>query len=344
VQIAAQRVAEICGKYGTGAVLQAMDDTLDYGERLALQALKRFPPGTYYAEDYLDQDSHGAGPFEIRVKVTVEPSVLWADFSGSSGPAKGPLNCTRPTLESAVRIIFKALTTPYTPANGGCFRPLEVICPAGTIFTAVRPTPVCMYYEVGSAAADLVWHALAPIMPDYSSAGHFLSPCATFIVMRHPETGEMLFHNDIQPGGWGAAYGMDGPSGLVCISDGTCRPISTEVNETRFPMLIEQYALGSEDGGRGRWRGGRGVVRDYRMLSDNALVTVVCGRYAYAPWGVKEGETGTANYAEIRRADGRPPTRHRILTSHVLNRGDVLRMCTGCGGGWGKVAGSDSGK
>ena len=115
------------------------------------------------------------------------------DFTGSAPQALGPINHSRTGLVSAVRTIFKALTNPQIPANGGCFRAIEVVCPDATIFTAERPAPTSIYWETMLYAEDVIWKAMSELLPDRLTAGHVLSVCASILTGIHPETKSRLF-------------------------------------------------------------------------------------------------------------------------------------------------------
>ena len=155
VRLGERRFSELCEKYGTAVVLEAVEWMYEYSERMTRLELANLPKGTYEATDWIDDDGMGNGPFEIRVKVTVTDDKFICDFTGSAAQARGPINNTRTGLLSAVRILFKGLTSPAIPANEGCFKMLEIVCPDGTVFTAIRPAPVSVYWESLLFAAEL---------------------------------------------------------------------------------------------------------------------------------------------------------------------------------------------
>ncbi|MCA9904762.1 MAG: hydantoinase B/oxoprolinase family protein, partial [Anaerolineae bacterium] len=242
---------------------------------------------------------------------------------------------TRARLLSSCRVVFKAITVPDYPNNGGCFRPVKLICPDGTIFTAKRPAPVSTYWEAGASAVDLLWRALYPIAQDRLSVGHFLSICGTS-VSGTDANGNLFVLVEPQAGGWGASTGADGQNALVAQGDGETYNIPVEVCETRFPLLVDQYALHIAPAGAGRYRGGRGLVRDYRVLGERAAVTTTYGRHRFLPWGADAGGAGSANGAAVIPAGAEAPTVWRgKLTRYPLKRGDVARLITGTGGGYG---------
>lgn len=337
LRIGERRVQEIVNRYGLEAVRISIGELLDHGERLARQELAKLPKGIYEAVDHIDDDGIGNGPFEVRVKVTIQDDAFICDFTGSARQVPGPINCGRTGLVAAVCAVFKGITDPRIPANEGVFRPLKVICPSGTIFTAEKPAPVSTYWETMLYAADLVWQALAPIVPQRLTAGHFLSVCGTVVFGQHPDDGSLFLLVEPQAGGWGAGFDKDGENGLVCVGDGETYVIPVEVCETRYGVLVDQFALDIVDGGAGEYRGGRGLVRDYRITADWAGVTATFGRHIYRPWGMAGGQSGSPNYVEFIRADGRHEM-YGKCARYMLKRGEVARLHTGTGGGYGSPA------
>ena len=136
------------------------------------------------------------------------------------------------------------------------------------------------------------------------------------------------------PGGWGAGADKDGESGLFSMGNGETFVLSAEVAETRYDVQVQRFGFDVLPGGEGRFRGGRGLVREYLMRSEGS-VTASFGRSTEGGWAVAGGRCGTPNYVEIRFADRRPPTRAGKVTRVPLARGDLIRLVTGTGGGWG---------
>ncbi len=335
LRIADRRFRDLCDKYGLQVVQAGIEKLLDYGEELTRLELQKLPRGVYEAVDWIDDDGIGHGPFEVRVKITIRDGEFIADFTGTHAQVPGPVNCTRTGLHSGVRTVFKALTDPAIPANDGCFRPLQVICPERTIFTCERPAPVSTYWETMLYATDLVWKALAPVLPQRLTAGHFLSVCGTVLAGLHPDSGELFLLVEPQAGGWGAGASKDGESGLVCVGDGETYVVPVEVCETRYGVIVDQFAFDIADGGAGQYRGGRGLVRDYRIVGKEAWLTGTFGRYKFMPWAMSGGQAGSKNLIRILFKDGREPVEMGKTARFHLKQGDVARLITGTGGGYG---------
>lgn len=333
-RVGEKRILELVAKYGVELVLRAMDELLDYGEKMTRAALATIPQGVYEAEDLIEDDGLGNGPFVVKVKVTIDADSLVVDYTGSASQAQGPINCTFAGLVTGARCLFKAITNSEIPANGGCFRMLDVICPPGTVLSAVEPAPVSLNYEARNAAVDVFWKALAPLLPDRLPAGHQRSVGATFISGKHPDTGELFVIGEPLVGGWGGSQDSDGDGGQFCSSNGETYNIPCELFESRYGLQVSQYAFHDQDGGAGQFRGGKGVVLDYKVTSERAVLTYAASRTSSRPWGLLGGQEGSNNYAEIHRQDG-AIERHNMCTTVPVARDEVIRIYTATGGGFG---------
>jgi len=335
LRIAEKRFQELCEKYSVENVLAGVETLMNHSEQLVIQEIKKIPRGTYEASDYIDDDGVGNGPFEVKVKVTVDEDSITCDFTGSHPQVPGPVNSARTGLYSAARAVLISLTDPSIPANDGCFRPLKIICPDKTIFTCEKPASVSTYWETMMYASDLMWRAMAPVMPKKLPAGHFLSVCGVVLSGIHPDTGDLFILVEPQAGGWGAGEDKDGENGLVCVGDGETYIIPIEVCETRYGVLVDRYGYDITEGGEGRYRGGRGLVRDYRITAEEAWYTGTFGRYKFLPWGMNGGNKGSKNYTKMIFADDRKPEIFGKAAQYHMKKGDVASLITGTGGGHG---------
>ena len=332
------RLLGLFEKYGREAVFLAMEELLDYGERMIAIELKKLPQGTFYAEDWIDDDGHGDDPLKVCARIDISEDRFKVDFTGTAPQAMGPINHSRTGLVSAVRTVFKALTNPQIPANSGCFRAIEIICPDETLFTAKRPAPTSIYWETMLYVEDLIWQALAEYIPDRLPAGHVLSVCANILSGVHPETNEPIILVQPLVGGWGAMHNRDGQNGQFSVADGETYNIPIEIIEARYGVHVERYQFHNEDGGAGKFRGGKGLYFDIRIRSDkHAYFTGSFGRSKFPPWGIRGGQSGSSNYVQVIRS-GKDTGQKEIYAKParvLLKNGDVVRMVTATGGGWG---------
>ena len=334
LRIGERRMLDLFERYGRQSVLHTMDELFAYCETMMRRELAKLPKGEFIAEDRIDEDGHGNGPFDIRVKVTITDEEFVVDFTGSAAQTPGPINVTRLGLNSAARCAFHAITNPAVPANAGAFRPLKVICPPGTVFSAERPAPVSTYYEGMAHAVELVCKALAPHVRHRVTAGHIISTCVTIISGIHPDTGDFYVYVETLPGGWGAGHDKDGVDGTGSVANGETYTIPAEVKETKFGFRVGRYVFNDDDGGEGEYRGGKGMVLDYEITSERARLTAIFGRHRTRPWGLNGGRDGTCNAVKVIRVNGTEEVYGRIAGVELV-RGDRVRLITGNAGGYG---------
>ncbi len=328
VRVGARRIEALAEKYGTDTFTAAMESFMDLGEKASLNALAKLPGGTFG----LSEEQDNGQVYNVRITITQDRFAV--DLRDNPDQLDGPLNTSRDGVMVAAQMIFKSLTDPYSPANGGSFRPLELLTRRGSVFDACEPAPLGFYYEIELRAYDLMWRCLARHMPDRLAAGHFASVCGTFIGGIHPDTGRQYTVIEPQLGGWGASSGGDGNTAMFCGFHGETYNCPAEINEARNGLIVDRMALNTEPGGEGTYSGGRGIVLDYRVRADDGFLTAGYTRFKYPPWGVDGGRDGSPNYIEFIPKEG-----ERQRFSHVsglaTRKDDVIRVFTGSGGGCG---------
>ncbi|MYF46408.1 MAG: hydantoinase B/oxoprolinase family protein [Rhodobacteraceae bacterium] len=328
VRIGERRLLSIAEKYGTKTFARAVEAFMDYGERVSRRELAKLPKGTYELTE--EQDN---GQF-YNVKITIAEDRFVVDLRDNPDQLDGPLNTSRDGVMVAVQMIFKSLTDPYSPANGGSFRPIELLTREGTVFHAKEPAPLGFYYEIELRVYDVMWRCLARHMPERLAAGHFASVCGTFIGGIHPDTGRQYTVIEPQLGGWGASQSGDGNSGMFCGFHGETYNCPAEINEARNGLIVDQMALNVSPGGEGKHMGGRGIVLDYRVRADNGFLTAGYTRSKFPAWGLDGGHEGSPNYIEFIPKEGEVQT-FAAISGLTTQKDDVIRVYTGNGGGLG---------
>ena len=334
VRIAEKRCLELCDKYGKLAIKETFRHILESSERVSRAAVTALADGVYHADDWVDGDGITDERFPTHVEVRIAGDKITVDYTGSCGQLQGPVNCSRSALVSAVKTIFKAIVDPQAPSNDGWFRPLEVVAPDATVFTAIKPAPVGWYYEGTGQASELVWKALAPIVPERVSMGSANSLCVTVLGGYDRDRGEPWVMIEPSMVGWGATDERDGNCVTSAITNGDTFNYSIELLEAKFPVRVKQYTLNTPGGvGAGLYHGGYGSIREYELLTDDTVLSASYGRSIEKPWGGDGGQAGSCNYFELevgndKRRAARAPTT-------IMKRGDVIRMVTGGGGGYG---------
>lgn len=339
VRTGSQRLLDVIDKYGLETTLAAMDEILEQGEKLARAALARIPNGVYSAEAVLDGDGNDDAPLSqkllLKLTITVNDDSMIVDFDGTSPQSIGPMNTPEPSTISAARYGFKIITTPDQPSNEGSFRPLEIRIPEGSILKPRFPAATAMWPTPITTIPDLMLKAVAPAIPDRVRGGHFGDSMANFIYGVDPRTGSYYVCAEGDAGGYGGQPNRDGASTLFSMALGDTYNMPCEVAEVRFPWRVERFEFLQDSGGPGKYRGGLGARRDYRIIGHNAGMTVTTDRALYTPpWGIFGGKNGRPSITRVYRTDGREE-QWRKVSNLPLQDGDVVSFQTGGGGGYG---------
>ncbi|WP_251492532.1 hydantoinase B/oxoprolinase family protein [Otoolea muris] len=340
-----KRIHELCEKYNTEIVDMAIDRLLESSAESSRRQVAALPDGVYTNEGWMDRSINGGGPFHIQVKITIEGDQMYCDFSGCAPQTNAPINLAYDGLVSAIRSIFLACTDPSQNVNDGVFENLHVTADEGTIFNAVRPAAVSCYYESMQFAQDLIWQAMSRIVEKGKlTAGHFLTVGAYSISGTHSVTGETFV--DVGPtlGGWGAGYDRDGDSAQFCTGDGETYNIPAEVLEAKFGYRVTEYSLNTTDAGAGEHRGGCGIILGHEALNDGMTFSGTYGRFDYPAWGFDGGMPGSPNGFDFIRADGTYVPIRGTGSKIPMEKGDIVRMTTGAGGGYGNPLKRPAGK
>jgi N-methylhydantoinase B len=333
-QLGIRRYAELVGRYGRETVRSCIEAIWDNAEREARAFVEQLPDGVYTAESFLDNDGRALDQLlRIKVTVTVRGDRMIVDFSEMNPQVAGSLNSGYSGGLACARIAFKNLTQPTAPVNEGCFRPLEVISPEGTILNARSPAALGQWSIPMPTVIDTILRALAPALPERIPAGHSgVMSGYSFAGFREDDGRRFLLMN-IVGGGWGGRPTEDGENGAVSVCQGDVRNAPIELQEIQYPFVVERFTLRDGSGGAGKFRGGLGTTIAYRCLQA-CNVNINSERTNVPPWGLWGGEPGETMHAIIERTDGRIET---ILkgTAIPLHAGDRVTFHNAGGGGWG---------
>ncbi len=330
--VAASRLQEIFDRFGADVVTACMGRFLDESEAMMREEIAKVPPGEYAGEDWLDGDGVGEAPIRIAVRVRVAGETMCVDFDGTSPETPGPLNATRFVTASAVFYTARALLGPEIPANAGCYRPLDVRIPEGSVLNPGPEAPrVGGNHETSQRVVDALLRALAPVLPERIVAG---GPGTSGLVMlsgRRPDGRPFILY-EVHGGGEGAGAARDGTNAVrVHMSNVMNTPV--EVIESEYPLRVECCELRPDSGGRGRHRGGLGLRRSYRVLCDHAELSTMVERMRVPPWGVFGGEDGAPFRVTCERAGEQVAVGGK--ENRDLCRGDLLVVESSGGGGYG---------
>ena len=328
LRVGEHRLLEICNKYGKDVFLYAIEDYLDYAEKVSLDAIRQLPKGKY---SIVEEQENGQF-YKVVIEITENEFII--DLRENPDQDKGPFNSSRDGTLTICQLAFKAVTSSDKMSNSGTFRPLKVNTRPGSVFDPIHPAAQGIYYELTVRMTDLIVWCLARHMTERLPAGGFASVCGTLFGGIHPDTGRPYAVIEPELGGWGGSSRSDGNHGQFSMMHGETYNCPAEVAEARYGVTVDYLSFHDEDGGAGQFKGGKGVRIDYRIRSDNAWLTVVYTRSKFPPWPLEGGCEGSPNHVLIVRADG-SVERHSVVSGLTLNTDDVIRIMTGTGAGWG---------
>lgn len=348
---AVARLAALAEKYGPGQVKQIMREMLDYSEIMMRAALRALPDGGASFADVLDGDGvlePGASedePFTIRVSIRKSGDSITVDFSGSDPHVAGPMNAPLTVTASGVYCALKMIVDPngLIPPNSGCWRPVKVLAPAGSVVNAERPAAVVYAnHEVSHRVADMIMAAMYQISPKTVSAGSAgTSAVVTFGGIDYRTNERYVSYESIKSG-FGARPTKDGINGIAStVSNGMNAPV--EIIESSFPLRIEEYSLVPDSGGAGTYRGGLGVRRVWRVLGGAAQAAVCCERTLTPPFGLAGGLPGGRARLTLELPNG---TKKTLLSkgTFVAPEGSRVAVEAPGSGGYGSPSGRERSK
>jgi N-methylhydantoinase B len=331
--IGAQRVTELAERYGVTKVVDVMGALLDYSEARMRAALAEIPDGVYIGEDAIDDDGIGDEPLAIRAKVTIKGDTADIDFEGTAAQVRRNLNAPYAATISAALCCLKAtLTSPDIPFNGGAFRPITVSAPKGSILNPNHPAPVRARLEVCSRAWNAIMKALSQAVPTKVISCGF--DTTTSFVLSHLGDKGWSVYLEVFGGGFGAANDTDGCDAVDNpLSNCSNTPVEALDQDFSFFRVVD-YALRSDSGGKGLHRGGLGFSRSFEVLKDNVRVSLYSDRFKRPAEGLFGGTVGATGFCHVERNGEAISLRSK--DAFDLERGDIVTLGVGGGGGYGK--------
>jgi N-methylhydantoinase B len=320
----ARRIEDLAAAEGVDRHLEIVAALLDYGERRMRAALAELPDGTFQFTDVMEW---GDADLPITVAVTIDGTDLGADFSGTNPQIAGNINAVEAVTRSCLYYAVRVATDPSIPANGGCYRPVRLHAPAGSLVNAEPPAAVAAgNVETSQRIADALLGALAQAAPDRV-------PAASQGTMNNVLIGNDDFaYYETVGGGQGGRPGRAGMSGVHTGMTNT-KNTPIESLESHYPFRVTRYGLRSGSGGAGRYPGGDGIEREIEFGA-RASISLIGERRRNRPWGLAGGLPGATGEDWLIRRNG---MRQRLpgKTTIDVQPGDRLLVLTPGGGGWG---------
>jgi N-methylhydantoinase B len=346
---ATERLKLLAARYGSAELVGYMAQVMDYSDRLMRATLMDLPDGEGSFEDFCDgdgiaDDASGADArFRIRFSVKKTADRLIVDFAGTDPQVKGPMNAPLSVTASGVYCGLKTAIDPNNliPPNSGCWRSIEIRARKGSVVNATFPAPVVYAnHEMSHRVADMVMGALVNFMPEQVMACSQGTSAILTLGGADPRSGRHYVSYETVKGGFGARPNKDG---INCIASGISNTMNTpvEIMEMAFPVRIERYEVNPDSGGAGRYRGGCGARRVWRMLDGADATGALCmERMTSPPFGLRGGQAGAAAVVTLTTPDGGT----RALPSKGAfgaPAGSLIDMITPGAGGFGEVAERD---
>ena len=327
------RLEELAVRYGWDQISGAMTETIAYSERLLRSQIETFPDGVYEGEDYVDMESLDRPiPKRIHVLLTVEGDRMRFDFSGSDTESLSASNSTYSATASAVYVTTKSLF-PDIPMNHGCFEPLEIIAPQGTVVNARPPR------AISSMAATVYEKVIGSCLAALAQASPEKAVGCPYNLINLTIGGQYRGRDYVaylySEGGFGGRATKDGPAGLVSLYGGGAKITPVEVTERRYPIEFEEWALWSDSAGPGRYRGGVGSRKTFRLVEGEARLSCLGDREFYPPFGVLGGKEAARQALILNEGSQDEKNISLKAVGYPLTAGDRVTIIAAGGGGYG---------
>ena len=330
-QVGARGLGRLFERYGADEVEQYMAELMDYAERLTRDEIRRWPKGTFTFQDHIDSDGFTDNPIPIKVAITVEEDSLFVDYTGSSPQLKAALNSTKSYTHSNTYLSVRCVLSREIPNNVGFFRCIKVNVPEASVLNPVLPGACAARALTGYRIFDTMLGALAQIVPDrVPAAGEGGNSVVCISGLRHNRKPFIIV--DMICGAWGGRPDKDGVEAITNPSQNLSN-MPVEVMEAEHPVLVEEYAFVPDSCGAGRFRGGIGIKRSYRILADEALLQLRTDRVKFAPYGLAGGRNGGVSRNFITVGEKTSPLPSKVTMT--VPRGALITHEQAGGGGYG---------
>lgn len=334
VKIGGRGFINLVKKYGAKTVMESMDGLLHYSELRTQNEIETITNGIYEGVAFLDNDGITfEQPVRLHVKVTVDDRSLTFDLSKTDKQVKGPVNMDYASTRSSVAYAMAGIMPEDIPHNDGAIAPYKIIAPKGCLLNPNFPAAVNARSHTSGALAMAILNALSQAVPDKVMAGTGLGPGILLVGGVDNQTGKYFTLVEGNGPGAGARANIDGISGKdVFCSNTLGTPVEAE--EMDYPVMIERYELIKDSGGAGKFRGGLGVRRDLRLLTDEAVLTMQSDNLINAPDGLFGGSKGM-NGSHILLKEKEKISMPGKCGEIRIQAGDLVIRNTAGGGGYG---------
>lgn len=262
-----RRILELVDRYGTETLHKAMEEIMNYSERRMRTEIGKMAKGSCSAEDCLENTGTSNKKVKIKVTITIKKNQLLIDYTGTDKQVNGPVNAVLGVTLSGVYYVLRCLTDPFIPMNDGCYRPVKVHVPEGTLMNPTPPAPVAGgNVETSQRNVDVLLKAFAQTLPEKVCAACQGTMNNIAVGGMTPENGKPWTFYETIAGGFGGRKGIDGVDAVHSHMTNTMNtPI--EAIEAIYPIRFLRYELRKDSGGSGKWRGGVGLERSWMLMA-----------------------------------------------------------------------------
>ena len=333
VRLGERRLGELFGRFGRDCLADSFRALISRTEHAVRTGLRELvAPGEYRFTDIVDGDGQGHGPIRLRYRLEVTDESIRLDASDSDDQVPGPVNFLM--SPSVPRMVFGSYLLGENPKqllNAGAERAVdEVVLREGSVLQPRFPAPL------GLRGVTMMRNMAACLgLLNVATGGRAMAAHSAYVIWYlrgFDADGAPFLMSDGLGVGYGARPTADGNDAVYLVAQ---ENYPAEFLESIYPVRVRRYAVNPDTGGPGRWRGGCGVIREIELTAAEAMVSIRIDSVKHPPWGVAGGLAAGSGRCVINPglADERavPP----LSDNNLLRRGDVLRIETGGGGGWG---------
>lgn len=330
--VCAEKIRRMLEEYKMDGLDDLAEEIIGRTERSMAESIARVPSGVYRAEGVIEQ-MEGRSDVLIKASVAVENGRITVDLDGSSGQVDWGGNVVYNFTYAYVFMALKSMFDPELPNNHGCSRPITLKAPEGSIVNCRFPAAVAARMQIGHFVTEVIYRALAEVLPDRVIAASGGTPAAMNVFYGRRNDGRPFHSVIIRGGGMGAGANSDGPHVYIFPANGANTPV--EIFESDTPIIVEQRSIIADSGGPGKRRGGLGKMETFRIPDDRFAPSgpvnlgIQAGRFRYPADGLSDGKQGMKAEFSVNGKSGNPYGLTR------LNPGDVLTMGAAGGGGFG---------
>ena len=327
-----RRYLEAVERFGLETIERTADMLIAETEDRLKAGLDRLPDGEFTGEDVVDDDGITDEAIPIRVKIIKKGRDVIVDLTGCADQVRGNINCPLATTLAAVQYGFMIALDKHVTPNQGVFSVVDIKTRKGSIVDPVKPAATAARTNVSLKVQEAVLIALGKMMPGEMMAPSHAQISHVAFVGRDPETGRAFSYNDIFGGGSGGRPTKDGRDAQDTHM-ARFKNTPTEMIEHEYPVRIWSYELLPDTGGAGKFRGALGIARDVEVLTDGVVFSRYGDRQKNPVPGAQGGGVGKPGRFVLNPGKDDMPLKSKGVDS--LNKGDIVRIETPGGGGFG---------